>query len=155
MSSTRLPASGMGRNGLAARQDEGTYPPGIGRSDTRTPRLGLFWVAPDPRGTWDVRDRSRPFAEVPEIGGFRTLDEGHIDVWPRLGRHLDPDYGAHPRGRVNWRMEDDRFLLLHDPVLWRGGWIARIAERFALPPDRTLVMTDAHYRSRVRPPAGA
>ncbi|WP_424140427.1 hypothetical protein [Roseomonas chloroacetimidivorans] len=125
------------------------------RPGAPTPRLGLFWVAPNPRGTWGVRDLSRPFAAVPEIGGFRTLDEGHVDAWPQLGGHLDPDYGAYPRGRVNWRAEDGRFLLLHDPVLSRDGWIARVAECFVLPPSRTLVMTDAHYRSRVRPPAGA
>ena len=128
------------------------HPPGVKRSSVSTPRLGLFWVAPDSRGTWDVRDRSQPFTKVMEVGGFRTLDEGHVDVWPQFGGHLDPDYGVYPRGRVNWRAEDGCFLLLYDPVLSRGGWIARLTERFILPPERTLVMTDAHYRSRIRPP---
>ena len=140
---------------MEERRDKDVHLLGAGRIEAASPRLGLFWVAPDPRGTWDVRGRSSPFVEVLEIGGFRTLDEGHVDVWPRLGGHLDPDYGAYPRGRVNWRAEDDRFLLLHDPVLARGDWIARIVERFAMPLDRTLIMTDAHYRSRVRPPPRA
>ena len=116
------------------------------------PRIGLFWVTPDTAGVWDVRDTSRPALEVPEIGGFRTLDGGHVDVWPRFGRGLSPDYDTYPRGRVNWRLEDDRFLLLLDPVLLRDGWVTRLLVRFALPNDRTLILTDTHYRSRRHPP---
>lgn len=120
--------------------------------DASFPRIGLFWVTPDTAGVWGVRDTSRPALEVPEIGGFRTLDDGHVDVWPRFGRGLSPDYDTYPRGRVNWRLEDDRFLLLLDPVLLRDDWVAHLLVRFALPNDRTLILTDTHYRSRRHPP---
>lgn len=123
--------------------------------DNEHPRIGLFWVAPGATGAWAVHDLARPAPEVPAIGGFRTLDAGHAEVWPRLRGSLSPDYGAYPRGWVNWRAEDDRYLLLLDPVLLGRGWRDRIAARFRLPEDRTLTLTDAHYRSRHRPPAEA
>lgn len=95
-----------------------------------------------------MRDVARPFADVPDIGGFRTLDEGHVDAWPRLAPLLGPDYGAYPRGRVNWRAADDRLLLLLDPVLCRPRWIAALMERFGLPPEHTLA-----WRTRTTAPA--
>lgn len=116
------------------------------------PHLGLFWVAPDPAGAWDILAVSRPASDVAEHGGFRTLDLGHAEAWPRLRGSLARDYGDYPRGRVNWRAEDDRFLLLLDAVLLSLGWRDGIARRFALPAEATLTLTDPHYRSRHRPP---
>ena len=65
------------------------------------PRIGLFCVAPDRAGAWDIRDVAKSEAEVPSIGGFRTLEVGHVDVWQRIGGYLTRDYGLYPRGRVN------------------------------------------------------
>ena len=41
----------------------------------------------------------------------------YVDVWPQIIQRLDGtladyDYDYFPRGRVNWRKEDDRWLLL-------------------------------------------
>ena len=107
------------------------------------------------RNDWAIISVLHEFKQVVAVGGFRTTDEGHVDAWPRLGWHLDFDYGAFARGRVNWREEGDQFLLLLDPILLRRGWVPRLLEHFALHPDRTIVMTDPHYRSRRHPPAGA
>lgn len=117
------------------------------------PRLGIFWVVPNTLGNWEIRDLSRPASDIPDIGGFRTVEEGHVDVWPSLGRGLSRDYGTYPRGRVNWRAEDDRYLLLLDPTLLQDDWTNKLMERFALPTRCTLVLTDAHYRSRIHPQA--
>ncbi len=116
------------------------------------PRIGLFWVAPDPAGLWMIYDVALPASQVQEVGGFRTHDVGHAQAWARLRGSLSRDYSDYPRGRVNWRAEDERFLLLLDPVLIQGGWCDCIARRFCLPKGQLLVMTDSHYRSRHRPP---
>lgn len=95
------------------------------------PRIGLFWVAPDTRGVWAIHDLASPAPEVPLVGGFRTNEVGHAEAWPPLRGSLSQDYGDYPRGRVNWRAEDERYLLLLDPVLL-GGWHDRVALRFCL-----------------------
>jgi hypothetical protein len=122
------------------------------------PRLGLFWFIAKDRTSSRFASLSRPFCEVSEIGGFKTLDEGHVDVWPRLQRVdqtlLPYEYEYFPRGRVNWRKEDDRWLLVLDPKLNHSPFITYIVIAWKLPLKRLLVLPDAHYRSisRVGPP---
>ena len=120
-----------------------------------SPSLGLFWfVAASPNGC-SFANLARSFVQVPEIAGFKTLDEGHVDIWPLIQRReaaLRPfEYDDFPRGRVNWRASDDRWLLLLDPALRAGPFVSYVAESWQLPAgNRLLVSTDLHYRSRVR-----
>jgi hypothetical protein len=118
------------------------------------PRLGLFWFIAKDRNPSRFASISRPFSRVAEVAGFKTLDEGHVDVWPtlqRLDRSLaDYDYDYFPRGRVNWRKADDRWLLVLDPKLNRGSFIAYIVLAWKIPRTRLIVLTDAHYRSVAR-----
>jgi hypothetical protein len=97
---------------------------------------------------------TRPFSGVAEVAGFKTLDEGHVDVWPTLQRHdhtlVDYEYDYFPRGRVNWRKGDDRWLLVLDAKLNRAPFIACIVLAWKIPRNRLLVLTDAHYRSLAR-----
>ncbi len=91
---------------------------------------------------------------MPEIGGFKTLDEGHVDVWRSFQRRY-PDlrhheYEAFPRGRVNWRAGDNAWLLLLDPKLNEDHFTPVVINAWNLPRTRLLIMTDAHYRSRQR-----
>ena len=123
------------------------------------PRLGLFWfIAKGDRRPSRFTSISRPFSRIPEVAGFKTLDEGHVDVWPTVQRldHtlVDYEYDYFPRGRANWRKEDDRWLLVLDPKLNRSPFIAHIVRAWKIPTNRLLVLTDAHYRSlgRVGPP---
>jgi len=120
------------------------------------PRLGLFWALPVLGAAWDIEAVMQQFAEVPDIGGFRTLEAGHVEVWPVVRRRCDPvppgQYEDYPRGRVNWREEDRRFLLLLDASLLRPLWTGKLIKVFDLPIEDTLIMTDPHYRSRFRPP---
>ena len=118
------------------------------------PRLGLFWFIAQDRKPSRFTSCSRPFSQVSEVAGFKTLDEGHVDIWPAV-QHLDQtlveyDYDYFPRGRVNWRKEDDRWLLLLDPKLNRAPFISHVVTVWKIPPDRLLVLTDAHYRSMAR-----
>ncbi len=125
--------------------------------NSNEPRLGLFWFIAEDRNRSQFASISRPFSQVAEVAGFKTLDEGHVDVWPalqRLNQSLaDYDYDYFPRGRVNWRKEDDRWLL--DAKLNRTPFIAYIVQAWNIPRNRLLVLTDAHYRSlaRVGPPS--
>lgn len=120
------------------------------------PRVGLFWALPLRSGPWGIVSASQLQSAVPEIAGFQTLDLGHVDVWPRIrreaGSQVRGEYEEFPRGRVNWRREDGRFLLLLDRSLNRPTWRTRLLVRFGLPAEAVLVMTDPHYRSIHRPP---
>ena len=122
------------------------------------PRLGLFWFIAEDRSPSRFASLSRPFSAVSEVAGFKTLDEGHVDVWPTLQRLdqtlADYEYEYFPRGRVNWRKEDDRWLLVLDPKLNRSPFITHIVLVWKISLNRLLVLTDAHYRSmaRVGPP---
>jgi hypothetical protein len=128
---------------------------------SKEPRIGLFWFIAEDRRPSRFASASRPFSEVSEIGGFKTLDEGHVDVWPTLQRHdqtlADYEYDYFPRGRVNWRKEDERWLLVLDPKLNHSPFITFIVHSWKIPRRRLLVLTDSHYRSlaRIGHPSGA
>lgn len=118
--------------------------------DIALPRLGLFWFA-TVAGGCRFLEFSRPWKEVPEIGGFKTLDEGHVDVWRSFQKQYPPlrsfEYEAFPRGRVNWRGDDEMWLLLLDPKLNSALFISHVVDKWHLPRDRLIIMTDPHYRS--------
>ena len=118
------------------------------------PRLGLFWFIAKDRSPSRFASLSRPFSSVSEVAGFKTLDEGHVDVWPTVQRldHtlVDYEYDYFPRGRVNWRREDDRWLLVLNPKLNHSPFIAYVVVAWKIPRKRLLVLTDAHYRSLAR-----
>jgi hypothetical protein len=112
--------------------------------------VGLFWGLAA-KTDWKFIGVSSPLSQVEAIGGFRTHPRGHADVWPYVVRRhpelLGLPYEALPRGRVNWVEEGDRFLLLLDARLRTDAFIAKIMRRWHLPLERTLPMTDPHYRT--------
>jgi hypothetical protein len=122
------------------------------------PRLGLFWFIAEHRRPSRFASISRPLSTISEVAGFKTLDEGHVDVWPtvqRLDQTVLPyEYEYFPRGRVNWRKEDDKWILVLDPKFKRAPFITHVVVAWKIPRERLLVLTDAHYRSmaRVGPP---
>jgi hypothetical protein len=117
------------------------------------PCLGFFWVLPvnDHKEEFALAAVIAPVSQIPVIGGFRTVDQGHVDIWPLLCATLphltEYEYEDFPRGRVNWRASDDRFLLLMDRKLFRPIVERSLMTRFALPDDKTLTMQDSHYVS--------
>ena len=119
------------------------------------PRVGLFWGLAGDDG-WQFVGASSALSQVAAVGGFRTHPRGHVDVWPHVVR-LHPElrglgYEVMPRGRVNWVEAGDRFLLLLDARLRNTIFVAKVMRRWRLPPDRTKVMTDPHYRTSDREP---
>lgn len=126
---------------------------------SNAPRLGIFWfagpLASGPAARVDEPKLlvvSKPMEEIPLIGGFRTMDLGHVDAWPTLQRQhpflRGKPYEFFPRGRVNYLAEDDAYLVLLDPELLRPQFLKLLDEHFSLPTSRRI-MTDPHYRTRV------
>lgn len=124
------------------------------------PHLGIFWFAgPLAPGTHHRVDQpqllaiSVPVNEVPLVGGFRTMETGHIDAWPGLQRQhpflRGHPYELFPRGRVNYLADDGVYLVLLDPALLRPKFMGLIDAHFLLP-DSRRVLTDAHYTTRVK-----
>lgn len=117
--------------------------------DVRQPMLGLFWFV-GPIEQAELVGLSRDEGDVPTIGGFRTLVEGHVDIWrgivrtrPELASY---EYEFFPRGRVNWSSDDDRYILLADRKILDAGLHLQVVAEWHLPPDRVEVLSDPHYR---------
>lgn len=130
------------------------------RDSEPTPRLGILWFVPAGDGTSRFVELSDKADDVPLIGGFRTLETGHVDHWKKVVRE-DPSlrgvpYEAYPRGRANYRESDDAWLLLLDRKLLRQEFVDIVVEAWALPRDRLQVMSDPHYKStkKIGPPRG-
>lgn len=117
------------------------------------PRIGFFWVLPTKmqQREFALASYIKPMDEVPAVGGFRTTDCGHVDLWSAVCQVLPHlagyEYEDFPRGRVNWRESDDRFLLLMDSRLFKPAVERSLLARYALPADKTLIMPDSHYVS--------
>lgn len=116
----------------------------------QSPRLGIFWMVPADGGA-RMAALSHPEIDVPIIGGSRTTEDSHVDAWRRvcaayrgLSRY---SYEHFPRGRVNWREEDGRYLLLADRLIIETGRHEALARRWRLPLDRLTVARDSHYRT--------
>lgn len=114
------------------------------------PRLGILWFVPTATGASRLVELSLPARDVPLIGGFRTLDTGHVDYWPKAVRDMPElrgtPYEAFPRGRANYRESDDAWLLLLDRQLLRQEFVEMIVGAWSLPRSRLQILTDPHYR---------
>ena len=79
--------------------------------------------------------------DVPLIGGFRTLETGHVDHWKTVVSE-DPSlrgvpYEVYPRGRANHRQSDNAWLLLLDRKLLRQEFVDIVVEAWAFPTTRS------------------
>ena len=110
------------------------------------PRIGLFWFLGVDLD--ELIGLSYAVADIPDIGGFRTIEEGHYDTWRALCRSRKSlsayGYEFFPRGRVNWS-EADGFILLADTMIVASGRHSDVISSWFLP-GSTKVMTDSHYR---------
>ncbi|MFP5226226.1 MAG: hypothetical protein ACLGXA_01255 [Acidobacteriota bacterium] len=117
------------------------------------PRLGIFWFVPADGGGAKLIEESIPAAEIPEVGGFKTYDPGHLEVWQKVVRRIPAlrwyPYEDFPRGRANWRAEDDAWLLLMDRSVMEEPFVSAVRKVWRLPAS-TLVLGDSHYCCRRR-----
>lgn len=118
------------------------------------PKLGIFWFLPTRNGYRFV-SLAHDVARVKLIGGFKTIEEGHVDTWSRVvaadGSLSQFGYEYFPRGRVNWRAEDDTFLLLADPSIFSLNLHMAVADRWNLIGHAFQFLTDPHYRTNKLP----
>lgn len=123
--------------------------PMVSARDGRT-RLGLFWRLPDGEGGRRFVGFSRHVEDIPEIGGFKTYEPGHAEVWPLVtGRRQElreRNYEEFPRGRVNLDVSKGSYLLLMDRRLMTPPFVSIVVNRWSLPRERTHVLSDEHYR---------
>lgn len=121
-----------------------------GSAEARVARVGLFWGLPMD-GHLELVSFSRPASAVASVGGFRTLEEGHVELWPQVIRRRSwlagIDYARFPRGRVNQILETGRFIILSDVHLLTAVALPRLLRRFGLNAAITDVSADPHYRS--------
>lgn len=119
-----------------------------------SPRLGIFWFV-RLSDEYEFLEISTPIEQVALIGGFKTTEESHIAGWKKLAtkdRRLSRySYEYFPRGRVNWREDDDSFLLLADINILRNNLHQKVIEGWNLPVEKVIVQTDAHYRTNSLP----
>lgn len=116
----------------------------------QSPHLGIFWGY-QYDGKLVLAVLKAPANTVDTIGGFKTMDTGHVDAWAEITRvhpqvaHLE--YDEVPRGRVNWREADRNYLILADPKLLDISNRKTLLEIFNLQGSKVTFLTDEHYRT--------
>lgn len=115
-------------------------------SSTSEPMVGIFWLF-SRRLVID----STPLSEAEPYGECLTHPRGHLRYWTMLQQSgqvpIDVEYEWPPRGRVLFDQRRDRFVLLADRcILNRSPLVKQIMARMHLPPEKTDVDADSHYR---------
>jgi hypothetical protein len=113
--------------------------------DEVEPKVGIFYSV---NGRLFVEGSS--LSEAEDYGEAKTHARSHTDFWTDLvarGQVPLDEYELNPRGRVSYRCDTDRFLLLADRCILRdNAAVAEVMRRLHLPADRTDTSTDFHYR---------
>ena len=108
------------------------------------PQVGIFWILPDGLLAFGV-----PYSEGEKYGDFLNTPDGHYETWRKL-RHasgkLPEDYTSYPRGRIVYRINDQKFLVYMNRKHIEDTKIKkRIISKFRLPADRVEFNHDHHY----------
>jgi hypothetical protein len=129
-----------------------------------TPSLGIFWSITDPHGRTHLLAHPCALADAEPYGDCLTCAAAHYETWEawRRGQLKPPlkpplallapiiardEYEHWPRGRIVYEPTPDRFVIYADRQLLTPPWLAQIMSFFHLPPERTIVRSDLHYRS--------
>lgn len=130
------------------------YVPMKASSENPPAKIGIFWFVPTST-SHQLVCLAHEARRVQTIGGFKTIDEGHVDTWAeaqKVNRSLRPfGYEHFPRGRVNWRAEDGAFLLLADRAIIERNLHSVIIERWNLKWETVHLIRDSHYRTNQLP----
>ena len=108
------------------------------------PQVGIFWIFPDRLLTFGV-----PHTAGEKYGDFINTPEGHYETWEQLrktSRKLPEDYTVYPRGRIVYRINDQKFLVYLNRKHIKNEQIKkRIIREFRLPAEHVEFMHDRHY----------
>lgn len=117
----------------------------MGKHKAPVPQVGIvYWV----QGKLLIDATPEDAAE--DYGDCKTHARSHADYWEALvmaGAVPADEYDEHPRGRVNFNKQTERFTLYADRCILRNKRVVgRILQRLQIPVDRTDTATDSHYR---------
>jgi len=112
--------------------------------EASVPQVGIFWILPEGLLAFGV-----PYTAGEKYGDFINNPDGHYETWEKL-RHvsgkLAEDYTAYPRGRIVYRINDQKFLVYLNRNHIKDTKIKkRIISKFRLPADRVEFIHDHHY----------
>jgi hypothetical protein len=126
------------------------------------PHFGIFWVAQTSNGKARLLAAGCPLDQAEPYGDCLTYGPGHYETWAhwRRDRTVEPalraivrshEYEDWPRGCIVFDRSRDLFVLYADRKLLTPAMIGRVATQFHLPPQRTEVQSDLHYKSTETP----
>lgn len=110
-----------------------------------TPEIGIFWFIDG-----DLVPITLPYTEVKGVAGFRDNPNDHVHFFRTLQR-VKPslkhtEYTDHPRGRVLYDEERDRFICYGSRRFVASAKERQlVTEAFRLPLDGTDFVPDLHY----------
>jgi hypothetical protein len=105
---------------------------------------------------------STSLAEAEPYGDFLTHPRGHYEMWELWKEQGAPisieksiaqaitgyEYEYFPRGRIVYNIKTSKFIIYADRRLQQKSIIAKLVNKFGLPPDTFVVHSDIHYQSR-------
>ena len=112
----------------------------------KKPSVGIFWkLGGQLLFAWT------PVEALEEVDGVRGYAGAHCDKWEQWQREgkvpFDLEYDELPRGRVVFLADTNSFLLMADNcILSRRDCVSQVRRRLNLPPGRTILLKDSHYR---------
>lgn len=124
--------------------------------------VGLFWGLPEPAGGFRLLFVTVELSQADRYGECLTDERGHQEVWDRWcglsPRELKAcgipvliktrPYDHWPRGRVVYKIPQERFAIYADPRLHGAQTVRMIKTGFGLRGQRVSVRSDDHYRTR-------
>jgi len=129
--------------------------------------LGPFWVVED-QGRAVLIAHAVPLDQAVPYGDMLTVEAGHFEVWSALARRgsrllraagiptapVWSEYEEWPRGRVLYDCAARHFVIRADRQLRRPALLRLITDHFRIAVADTTVLSDDHYLSIRRVPAG-
>lgn len=114
-------------------------------NDHQNPCVGIFWLYGD-----ELLTDSTPIDRAEPYGDCLTHPAGHADYWTTLQSQGIVDgtveWADVPRGRVVFQRKTGKYVIYIDKCILSPAIVNRISTILRLPRDRTMVMTDGHYR---------
>ena len=108
------------------------------------PQVGIFWIFSGRLLAFGV-----PYSEGEKSGDFVNIPDGHYETWEQLRKtsgKLPEDYTSYPRGRIVYRIKDQKFLVyLNIKHLKNERIKKKIMKEFRLPADQVEFIHDRHY----------
>jgi hypothetical protein len=110
----------------------------------REPHVGIFWWL-----SGKLIVDSTPLSAAERYANSLTHSPGHPKCWRALQSKglipVDLEYDEVPRGRVNYDLLNDKFLVLFDTCISAKA-IRQVIARMNIPEGKVVKSSDLHYR---------